>query len=300
MTDFLDSIGDDEGDVGFDSTDSMAGDSISLSEAKEKHSPWRMMVWGQPGMGKTHFAYTMPKPICYIDTEGKAELIAHKFDMADEDFRLWQPKTFEEAENALEQAFSYLDYYKETEGKIGTIVVDSMSIMWELAQQHHIDEFYGGNKPIDGLKTAIGNQGMGDWVHIKRYHNQDFRQRMLDSPYNLLWTAMEDEDYQRKMEDGLSKVPMKPSGEKTNVYKITDVVRMEKDGKGRPVAMCQKSGLTKYKYGGLTFATFDKHKDLTAKIEELELAGEVPSKVEYEGRYVTLSEGNPIFEEPDA
>lgn len=301
MTDFLDSIGDEDGtETEFDQLSAIAGDSFSLSDMKDRECIWRIMIWSLPGMGKSHFAYTMPKPVCFIDTEGKADIIAHKFDMEDEDFRMWQPKSYAEAKTALDQSIAYLTHFKETEGRIGTIVVDSMSIMWELAQQHHADQFYGGNKPAEGFKSAIGSSGTGDWVHIKRYHNAEFRQVMLDSPFHLLWTAMEDEDYSKKMQEGLQVVPMKPAGEKNNAYKVTDVIRLEEDGEGRPVAMCQKSGLLKHRYAGLAYPTFDKHKDLTETIEKMEIDGtEVPDSMEYDGNTVYITEGVPRFMNED-
>lgn len=297
MSDWLDDL-DDPDDESAETTaiDDLAPDAMSLDEAAESEFTWRILIWAEPGMGKTHFAYSMPEPVCYIDTEGKADAIAHKFDKR---VWLWDPSSFDEAMAALDQALDTLAHvYDGGEGKKGTLVVDSMSVMWRFAQEKHVDKYYQG-KSVDEVNLSTGfGSGQSDWQHIKRYHNQQFRKRMLDSPFHLCWTAMSEEDYSRKMEEDLDVTPSKPAGEKENDFKATDVIRIQELPDGTPAGFVEKAALTKHRYGGLRWPTFDKHQELIRDIEDAELAG-VPAAEMNPAYDVTISEGHPKYEDND-
>jgi len=270
------------------------GSGMTLKEAQDKENIWRIMVWSNPGMGKTHFAYTMPQPICFIDTEGKADNIASKFDMEEHMFRLWQPEDYSEAVDALHEAIAYLDYWQSEEDKRGTIVVDSMSIMWGWAQQHYVDEWYHGKAP-EKFQSGFGS-GASDWKRIKDYHNKKFREVMLNTNYNLLWTAMREDDYDAIVFQNKPNAD-KPAGEKENVYKVNDIIKIEESEGGRPIGILQKSALTRFKYYNLEFPTFEKHKKIVETVAEGESNGADMSKFElpYD---VSVAEGTPTkFEE---
>lgn len=281
MADWTDQVTDtDEESEMADSPLALAPDALSFEEAQDKEYRWRTLVWGEEGSGKTHFAYTSEEPVAFIDTEGKAPAIAHKFEVDEEKFAMWQPDDYSEAVSALDQALSFLDYWQEEEEDIGTIVVDSMSIMWDWSQDHHIEKFYPGKDKSDvNLTTAFG-EGPGDWSQIKNYHNMKFRRKMLDSDYHITWTAMAEEDYSARLEDNLNYTPDKPAGEKSNKYKATDVLRIVKDDDDIPIGVLEKAGLTKYRYTGLEYPTFEKHKTTILEIEEAELEETPPEEMD--------------------
>jgi hypothetical protein len=239
-------------------------EAMTLEEAQEKDYRWRMMVWGSPACGKSHFAYTMPSPIAFIDTEGKAEDIAHKFEG---DVVIYQPQDYEEALDSLKSAIEALDIIRSQTGKVGTIVVDSMSIMWEWSQQHYVDIYHPG-KDVEDVNFKSGLQGNSDWKQIKRFHNKEFRQRMLDTPYHILWTAMREDDYEKVFDNG--ETADKPGGEKNNRHKIDQVIRLKQNSEGRRVGHLQKSGFIRHEYRGLEYPTFDKHRAIVEAIAEAE------------------------------
>ena len=85
---------------------SLAPNAMDVNEASEQESQHKIMCWSDEGQGKTHFGYTMPDPICFIDTENKADDIAHKFE--DKDVYIWQPEDFDEACQHRDEALNFL------------------------------------------------------------------------------------------------------------------------------------------------------------------------------------------------
>jgi len=85
---------------------SLAPNAMDVNEASERESQHKIMCWSDEGQGKTHFGYTMPDPICFIDTENKADDIAHKFQ--DKEVYIWQPSDFDEACQHRDEALNFL------------------------------------------------------------------------------------------------------------------------------------------------------------------------------------------------
>lgn len=272
--------------------DRLAPDAVSGEQASEMNHKWRLMVWGLPGRGKTHFAYTMPEPVCMIDTERKGESIIDKFDKK---IFLWQPTDYDEAKEALEQSIDLLEHYKEEQNQVGTIVVDSMSEMWDLSQQKHVQEHYPG-KSVDEVEfqSAFGS-GQGDWKIIKRYHNANFRDLIMDTPYHFCWTAMAEPDYNAKMEENLDHTPMTDSGENKNEYRASDIIQVVESNDGKPIGILEKSSQTKHRYSGLEYPTFEKHRDLVERIRDIEVEGGNP--IEQLDTDVAITEGSPRYDE---
>lgn len=287
------SVPDDDSD-GVDYIEDLGGVGASAMTGKEAADEpylWRILAWGPPGYGKTHVGFTMPAPICIIDTEGKAHNLASKFE--DKVTYIWQPEDYDEARDALFEAISVLEKYLE-KGHRGTIIVDSMSEMWEWSKQKYVSKVYDG-KTLDevNLSSNMGRSGESDWKVIKRYHNKRFRQVMLDTPFHTYWTAMQTDDYERIIE-GDEGNPKKPVGERDNDYKVEQVLRLVEGPKGKPVGQLQKSGsLTKHRYKGLMYPTFQKHKQVCEEIRELEDAGEDPMLAEVYDGNVSVVEGDP-------
>lgn len=277
------------------SVETIAPDALTVSEAAQLARRWTTLVWGEPGLGKSHFGMTGQPPVCVIDTEGKADELAHKFtDSAYDDPFIWQPSNFDEALRALEQAIDLLDAFHDQEGVVGTIVVDSMSVMWGWSQQKYVDKFYpNADDPSEvELSTGFGS-GKSDWKQIKNYHNVQFRQRMIDTPYHLTWTAMSEDDYEAQLNEG-SRDAEKPAGEKENVYKVDEVIRLKEGSDGAPVAVLQKSGKVKHRYTGLRYPTFQKHKQVIEAIDSAENGNGTIASVE--SKYgVSIVEGNPEY-----
>lgn len=274
----------------------IAPDALSNEEVKnEPNHLYRILIYGNPGTAKTHFAYTMPAPVVMIDTEGKADRITQKFD---KDIHLFQVDDYVEARDALHQALDLLDAYKDEENQIGTLVVDSFSEIWDWAQQRHVEMKYPGGKGVDdvNLKSALNSDGGGDWQHIKRLHNERFREPMLMCDYHICWTCKSEEDYGAILSGEADEPPAKPSGEKNNLYKATEMIHTYEGPEGRPHANLKKSALTKWRFGEMEWPTFPKAREVIETVADAEASeqqytlGQIMNQFEPN---VQLYEGDP-------
>lgn len=279
----------------------VAPNAMTKDEAEEQERRQGIMVWGDPGMGKTHFSYTMPDPVCIIDTEGKSDDISHKFEgTGNGDPFIWQPSDYDGAVKALDEAFEVLEQFHSQAGVLGTIVVDSMSIMWDWSQQKYVEFAYPTKDDTSEVEfsSAMGRGGESDWKQIKRYHNVNFRQRIIDSPFHFCWTQMRGDDYSAVMEGETTNPPDKPVGEKENPYKANYIVHLIEDEDGAPIGNLEKSALTKHNYVGLRYPTYDKHNEILERLDAVETdrSSEDISDIEQDFG-IKLIQGNPSYVE---
>lgn len=286
-----------------ESTDTVVEDSLipegamSIDEMNERERQWKMLVWGPPGLFKSHFAYSMPEPIAYIDLEGKAQDISHKF--GDKEIYFWQPDDFRGAQEALAEGLDFLEAYKKEHGDTGTVVIDSMSLAWEWAKTAYKKESYPMKSEEDlkevTLSSNMGSSQESDWQHIKGMHNSEFRHWMTDSEFHFLWTAGETEDYASVMsgDSDSNGTPMTDDGEKNNAHKADSIIRARYGDDGTKVGDLVKSNFTDNKFRGLERPTFDKVTDTIEDIEEAESsASNKQSKLESE-HGVEITKGKP-------
>lgn len=249
---------------------SIAPDAMGKDESDDKEHIWRVLGYGNPGTGKTHFGFTMPGPIFCIDTENKAHSITDKFD---KEIYLFEVNNYDEAMNALSQSLDALEKYQQEEDVRGTLMVDSMSNMWDWAQQKYMEMAYPGREPNEvDFKSAL-QSGDSDWQSIKRLHNERFRDKMATSDFHLYWTSTSREDYGAIL-SGSDDPPAKPTGEKNNVYKATEVLHFFEGEDGRPAANLKKNARTKWRFGGLYYPTFQKVEEIIEGIVDAETSPE--------------------------
>lgn len=101
----------------------------------------KVAVYGDPGSGKSHFAASFPEPIFVIDTENRFARLGKKFPGKDirvmhcyreDDEGLFDPvATLHNAEIAVSRARK-----AAKESGVGTIVIDSASDIWVMAQEY--------------------------------------------------------------------------------------------------------------------------------------------------------------------
>lgn len=232
----------------------------SKEEAEDLDHLWRFLVYGNPGVGKTHFACSMPGPVMFIDTEGKGNAIFDKFD---KEIVYWSPDGYDGLTTALAEAIDTLDgvFAGDVDGieagTRGTIVIDSMALCWDWAQQKYVSMAYPG-KSVDDIEFQSALQGgrESDWKAIKRLHNEEFRQKMLETDYHICWTATSSEDYGAVLSGEADEPPKKPGGEKNNVYKCSEMLHIFEGDQGRPMGNLKKSALTKIKFGRMPWPDF--------------------------------------------
>lgn len=255
----------------------LAPSAMDVNEAAERERQWKVLFWGNESTGKSHACYTFPEPVCFIDTEHKADDIAHKF--ADKTVQIWQPNNFDEAVEARDEAFAYLSEYEAQTGERGTIVVDSMSDMWQWAQYKYINKFHRNTDPED---VSLDLQ---DWGPIKKIHNEGFRQEFERCDYHFAWTATRKDDLGRKIDEEMDDTPDKPGGETDNLYKVNSVVRLQMNNNGVPIGDLHKSGVLRFKYLGLRRPTFEKHREVVQHLQEIERDQEPETAEEVEEAY---------------
>lgn len=170
----------------------------TLVEAKVNRG-LKILSYGNFSTGKTHFALSSPKPIFIIDTENGASPLADKFPDAkvinianmennsiDEKDEV---KNFDNYINAIDYLVSLPDE------QVGTIIIDSMSDIWELAQAYAKIKIF--KIPIE---QRLAQQF--DWGIINKLYMNPFK-KLINKKCNVIFTARESEVY-----DG----PGKPSG----------------------------------------------------------------------------------------
>jgi len=243
----------------------IAPDAVDVEDAAESEHQWKVLWWGNESVGKSHACYTFPEPVCYIDTEHKADDIAHKF--SDKTVKIWQPNNFDEAVEARDQALAFLSEYESQFGERGTVVVDSMTDMWQWAQYKYVEKYYSSADPEDVQLS------LEDWGPIKKIHNESFRQEFERCDYHVSWTATRKDDLSTKIEESMDSTPDKPGGETDNVYKVNSIIRLHTDDRGIPFGDLQKSGILRFKYLGLTRPTFEKHREVVKHLQEIEESG---------------------------
>lgn len=251
---------------------------VSVSQAaKTAHDRWRVLVWGPAKLFKTHFCYTMPGPVVIIDTEAKSEQLSPKFQGKDvlilniHDMPAEPNTKFRQAKEALKRGIEWLDWWREEEGRIGSITVDSMSDIWEYAQEHHKIENYPLKDASDiQLSSNFGSSSESDWAIVKRYHNGEFRDLIVNSPYHFCWTAKERVAFNETFEDEENRQFLEPRGETNNDYYVDTIIRARRDKDRGKVGDLIGSNYIDNSFVGLKKPTFPKVRDAIEHIQSVE------------------------------
>jgi len=193
---------------------------------------FRILVWGNKNSAKTHLALTFPPPVCLIDTEDRAKLIIPKFRMCKDCNAQWvssdkHPKhpnkicdikecpqcgstnvsvkdirkikviNSQQAREAARVFIDILNKHYEQTGKVGTIVVDNISKIWDWVQNEYAAK--RGKTTEDRLSPR------DDYKNINPEHNENFRDVLLNCKHNVILIATSKSEY----------------GDANNIYKIT-------------------------------------------------------------------------------
>lgn len=161
-----------------------------LSEAKIDRGI-KVLSYGNYNTGKTHFALSSNLPVFIIDTENGASPLADKFPDAqvinisnidnDNVEEKDEVKNFENYQNAVD----YLS--KLPDEQIGTIIIDSISDIWEWTQAY---------AKIKVFKLSIEDRlkAQFDWGIINRLYKAQLS-KLINKKCNLIITARESEIY---------------------------------------------------------------------------------------------------------
>ena len=168
-----------------------------LSEAKQDRGI-KILSYGNFSTGKTHFALSSTAPVYIIDTENGASPLADKFPDAqiiniqnmdnDNVEEKDEVKNFENYQNAVDYLCSLPDE------QIGTIIIDSISDIWEWAQAY-------GKIKVFKLSIEDRLKAQFDWGVINRLYKAQLL-KLINKKCNLIVTAREVEVYNGPVASG--------------------------------------------------------------------------------------------------
>jgi len=140
-------------------------------------------IYGDYATGKTHFALTCPEPIYILDTENGVVPLAHNFEGKDIKVLDILEEDGSKSFNKIEKAINYI----MTQEQKGTVIIDSVSDLWDFAQENAKVKVFKLN-PMDRLKQQW------DWGVINKMY-LGIIQRLVNSDFNIILTAREGEIY---------------------------------------------------------------------------------------------------------
>ena len=205
----------------------------ALKDANEKRG-LKIGLYGDFATGKTHFCLTAPEPIFILDTEMGSAPLAYNFpgkdirvlDVAEKDGTASYQKIVEAVE------------FISKEEKVGTIVLDSITDLWEFSQEYAKVNIFK-IKPEDRLKQQW------DWGQINKIYMKVLM-KLLKIDCNLIVTARESEVYAGP---GQITNQVKPKWQKTTGFWVDVVLhntkKIDKTGKNNfntTIEKCRQRG----------------------------------------------------------
>ncbi len=176
----------------------------------------KILIYGDSGSGKTHFALTFPN-CAVIDTEGSTELFEDRFDF--DVLRTADYRTIMQALNQIEDG-----------GKYETVVIDPITIIWqvltEAGQMMAERRAARYNKPADDASMTPR-----DWGILKRRMNAVYH-KLSNMPCNVIVCARLKDLVEKRGSDFI-KTGEKPDGEKNIKYIFDIIIKLEMRGSRR-------------------------------------------------------------------
>ncbi|MCK5016299.1 MAG: AAA family ATPase [Candidatus Peribacteraceae bacterium] len=258
---------------------------------------YRVLIFGIPSTGKTHFCLDMPEPVIILYTEDRFKLILGKFKACNKCSETWsgpsmicpgckskniRPKdirgiginTMQSFYDASKIALELLNAEKEKTGKVGTIAIDSYTESWVKAREEHVNDNYGGNKDI---KLSMRD----DYKDINPRHN-NLRYSLMNSGFNICLTATQGDLYG---EDHYNPIGVRPEGQKHNPYAVDWYIFMFFAPDGTLKARLEKNGVTKRRtveYPDFSFKKLQRIEEMFRQEEQM-ITTEILKKLEEEG-----------------
>jgi hypothetical protein len=185
-------------------------------DAKGKKKRLKLFIYGRFGCGKTTLALQYPNPVI-IDLDGSADLYGDKFEF---DRPGDTPETADDVMNSVNWLLHNKHDYK-------TLIIDPITIYWEMLQKKWSEIFLLRNKTGKGHKHDYYDFQMKDWNVIKSEFKA-FLQKLIVLDMNVIVTAR----VKARYDDKLNVVGDIFDGEKSLPYLFDTIIKLEKvDGK---------------------------------------------------------------------
>lgn len=171
-------------------------DYFTISTDLPNISGFRLSVFGESGIGKTHLCSNAPGEIFFIDTEGTAKMVIDKQPIEKRKcIRLMNVKqkftndveiinyatTLEGLEQAVDMIYRYTQGTEESKPERGTIVIDSMSDVWDWYQ-------FWLSIQTDLVRAKTGKMIQTEWGRANKRH-KELLDKLLLTGWNVVVTA---------------------------------------------------------------------------------------------------------------
>lgn len=196
-----------------------------FTPASSKPHKIKLLLWGKWGVGKTTIALQFPKP-AVLDLDGGAALYSNKYA-----YDILQIADIIGIKNAIAWLL------RNPHHGYSTLVIDPITIYWELLQKFWSDIFMIRLHGSKQNKHEFFELGPREWSTIR----QDFRtlfNKLADCGMHVVCTAREATKYRPggfMVADG-----EKPDCEKGLAYLFDTVLRLHCDAEGKHFATCEK------------------------------------------------------------
>ena len=180
----------------------MSDQSTSLFRPFEEiRVPLKLLVYGDPGTEKTRRALQMPRPIYMVDMENGASCYA---DLVEEGQGFYlATKSYAELSAALDELLAM------PEGRVGTLVIDPITVAWESIKAGHIERMMQ-KKRVSAEDVRFD---VGAWGRLKRVYG-DLMTRILNAPFHVVMIARGKE----KIDERGNKLGYGYEGEKSTAF----------------------------------------------------------------------------------
>lgn len=219
------------------------------------------LVYGGPASGKTFFALSFPEPICFIDTENRAD-ITRSVLFGDKDVRIHEPLELKmDVNKSMDDVFDEVtsinnlsnvlsNYVSDiNSGKItgGTLVIDSVTDVWKWIQSWGFEKLgkmktAGGKSKADEDMQTVTDQR--DWKLMNNKHEGMILvlRALTRRGFNVVFTARE-----RTVPDYVTDKPQNEERIKSQkeLPYASDVILNLRKNNGRYLAYCDKLGVQK-------------------------------------------------------
>jgi len=238
-----------------------------------KRKPLKILLFGDSGTGKTHFALqSTPGKILIFDAESGTDLFEGRegfdFDYWVDDDGLKTPSIRE-----LNKAIDYLDTPEGRE-KYDTFVIDPISDIWDNIQaqrleykdQKALEKARKQNKEFsleDRNEAELESFNTKDWGDMKRIY-KNLMLRLKNLPQNIILIAREKDILEVKPDGSIIRTgEYTYEAEKNTKYAVDFTIRLVFDEKNKKrYAVVQKSRSDEFEklqiFNDPTFAIFDK------------------------------------------
>lgn len=194
-------------------------------QAKAAAKKLKVTVYGESGVGKTHFALTFPDP-AVIDTESGTDFFAGRFN-----FLVWKTKSYADVLAAAEMI-------ERGEVKCQTLVIDSITVINDVLRE-------AGFRAAEARARRKGrgaddlNLTPRDWGNIKM-RIRSLLTRLYNLPVHTVIVGWLKDEYQDRPDGTSVRVGQTIDADKKILYQPDVILRLEVDQQGRRWGVVEK------------------------------------------------------------